>query len=191
MSALVGVIIEWGPELSTSEGRSVISKPSHPISVRLISIFSYLRQGFPSGLFPSSFYQNPVRSFPLPKPRTCVCQRSPQKMALSVQGVVLLVVTPCSLVGRHRHVLHIVNVDCYNGFLHMEALNIPLICVVHVGYRSVPSKNLCSRYEMAALLQCLTRNLVECEWTSSRRRNGMARAVTNCRSVLFIQELVR
>jgi len=52
---------------------------------------------------------------PFPKPRTCVYQRSPQRMAVSVQDVVLLVMTPCSLVGRHRHVLHLLNVCCYNG----------------------------------------------------------------------------
>jgi hypothetical protein len=45
----------------------------------------------------------------------------------------------------------------------MEALNIPAISVMYAGNLSVPSQNFCCRYEIAALMQCLTRNLVECE----------------------------
>ena len=121
-------------------------------------IFSHLRLGFTSGLFPSSFYQNPVCTFPLPKSRTCVCQVSQQRMAVSVQGVVLLVVTPCSLVGRHRHV------DCYNGLFAYGGIEYTChLCDVCTESVSVPSQNFCYCYEIAALMQCLTRNLVECE----------------------------
>lgn len=81
-----------------------------------------------------------------------VCQPSSQRMAVSVQGVVLLVVTPCSLVGRHRHVLHLLNV-VITGCLLREALNIRVICVVYAGNVSVPSQNFCCPYEMAALMQ--------------------------------------
>jgi hypothetical protein len=85
-------------------------------------------------------------------------------MAVSVQGVVLLVVTPSSLVGIHRHVLRLLNVDCYNGLFAYRGTE----CTCHLFgvFResvSVPSQNLCCRHEIAALMQGLTRNLVECE----------------------------
>ena len=94
-----------------------------------------------------------------PQTSYCVWQRSPQRMAVSVQVVVLLVVTPCGLVGRHRHVLHVLYVDCYNGLLAYGGIEYTCHLVGVCG----KSQNLCCRYEIAALLQCLTRNLVECE----------------------------